>query len=528
MSFKSLNKNSSQMKLTLLLSLVLVSYTVFGQEQLWIQQQPGGDYNHSYGLEIDSNNNSYVLYYKYIPGVWDGVWRINQYDPEGSLIHSTLIDSGGTLSNSGFTARFKLTSDSAFYVIFGANPIIANKFSKQGDLLWTKTVNNGSSYFLDTWLDKDENIYVLLDNYAISTSKVIKFHSSGTLLWSDKYDPGFPAEIQPVAMAVDDAGNAYVTGVIIHLDGSNEFNTLILKYSATGNLEWAKEIQLPDTQEYGADLIFCEGNLYVTARYDDINNGINYVLLYKYDPAGNQVWIQQSTPSNSGACEPIKIMCDNTGNLDIIGRGGDQAIVTIQYDSSGTLNWSDEYYYFTTVGPWMNDADLDDNGNIVIAGKESYWSNDGNFWLLKYASSGQLLWDTTYDSNPALLSNDEIKFVQFDYAGNIIVAGITDDDTEDGALEGRMTTVAKYSDDFATSVHSTTEHYRLFIQPNPVSEILFFGGANPNDLFVTDISGKIIECPSIGQSAIDVSRLPGGIYFLWSVNEPAIVKFIKQ
>ena len=187
----------------------------------------------------------------------------------------------------------------------------------------------------------------------------------------------------------------------------------------------------------------------------------------------------------------------------------------------------------------MNEADIDEDGNLVIAGKESYWANDGNFWILKYAASGQLLWDTTYDSNPALYSNDEIEFVHFDHTGDIIVAGTTDYDSEDGAVQGQMATVAKYSEDYATGVNSVWGSQALVVQPNPVSETLFVSGTALNDLFVTDISGKVMSCRQIpastdvlaingGHLSIDVSLLPNGIYFLRSLEGAAAAKFIKQ
>src|SRR5678809_221103 len=106
------------MKFALLILFLLFFQTVPAQVQQWLQKQPGGDYNVSKGLELDANGNSYVMYYKHIQLNNYGVHRINQYDTQGALIHSTLIDSGGFLGNSGFATQFKFSADSDFYVIF--------------------------------------------------------------------------------------------------------------------------------------------------------------------------------------------------------------------------------------------------------------------------------------------------------------------------------------------------------------------------------------------------------------------------
>ncbi|MBE8398400.1 SBBP repeat-containing protein, partial [Leptospira borgpetersenii serovar Hardjo-bovis] len=85
---------------------------------------------------------------------------------------------------------------------------------------------------------------------------LIKFDSNGNELWS--LQDGIPNHsILPSKIALDPSGNIYITGRSTGpfggpLSGSNGF---IAKFDDKGNRNWAKQIAIPNTRSFPAELV---------------------------------------------------------------------------------------------------------------------------------------------------------------------------------------------------------------------------------------------------------------------------------
>ena len=66
----------------------------------------------------------------------------------------------------------------------------------------------------------------------------------------------------------------------------------------------------------------------------------------------------------------------------------------------------------------------DNSGNIYIAGYTNTYYSGYNYYLVKYNSSGEKLWDKMYDSQYHL--NDKVVDIAIDLYGNILVTGISE------------------------------------------------------------------------------------------------------
>src|SRR5262249_13178205 len=140
------------------------------------------------------------------------------------------------------------------------------------------------------------------------------------LIWAKRAGsggaPSIPQDVGQ-AIAVDSAGNSYVTGLFHNTAtfGPGEVNVKILtaagasqeifvaKYNSNGLLQWAKRISTVEGQGNGIG-VDSSGNSYVTGYFnssatfapDDGNAttlngaGVKEIFLAKYDGNGNLVW----------------------------------------------------------------------------------------------------------------------------------------------------------------------------------------------------------------------------------------------
>jgi hypothetical protein len=90
-------------------------------------------------------------------------------------------------------------------------------------------------------------------------------------------------------------------------------------------------------------------------------------------------------------------------------------LLTIKYDSAGTLQWSDLY-----SGTWALavQAIADADGNIYVAGRVWYGSHD--FVTIKYAPDGTRLWVDTFDQGGGFHTPNSMDL---DSQGRLIING---------------------------------------------------------------------------------------------------------
>lgn len=212
----------------------------------------------------------------------------------------------------------------------------------------------------------------------------LKYDAAGNELWSAAY--GGPANFagSPAAIAVDSAGNVYITGsmcmyavfdwVSLWCSGS-DYTTI--KYSTNGNRLWVARYAGP-FEAAGASAIVLDaaGNVHVTGSRMDVDYSYDYVTI-KYDEDGNQLWIVRSNGPANDADSASAIALDTADNT-VDGSGvyvtgtswgvetsADYA--TIKYDTGGNERWVARYNGpgsgMTTMGTSSGVARYDGPGN---------------------------------------------------------------------------------------------------------------------------------------------------------------------
>lgn len=152
----------------------------------------------------------------------------------------------------------------------------ASRYSGRPDYLWNETfdmeVDNSGSCFLTGFTEK---------GFPYSDYVTLKYNSSGILQWSVFYNNSSNQVDIASDVAVDNLGNAYVTGLNIK-DSSAAYTTI--KYASNGSQSWVLEmdsITNHNTYRYSS-LVFENNNIYLTGSLWN-RSGIHYdFMLAKY------------------------------------------------------------------------------------------------------------------------------------------------------------------------------------------------------------------------------------------------------
>ncbi len=255
------------------------------------------------------------------------------------------------------------------------------------------------------------------------------------------------------ADATDSSGNVYVTGITnSSLAGPNagSYDVLLTKYDSNGNQIWTKQFGSSKQDEAFATATDNLGNVYVVGSTQNNlaaqrQSAEADAWLAKFDPNGNQLWIQQFGDPGSSLNGATNIAVDESNNIYISGLRltpdrREVAVIDDQddffvakYDTDGNQQW------YTRVGtPLSYDAIWDEaygvtlskdgSGSVYLTG----WTYGGlaqdnaqlgnyDTWISKFDNDGQLTWIRQFGST----ANEFGWNVDTDSQGNVYSYGWT-------------------------------------------------------------------------------------------------------
>jgi hypothetical protein len=174
---------------------------------------------------------------------------------------------------------------------------------------------------------------------------------------------------------VDNAGNVYVTGNCANNpQWPYNYDYLTVKYNSAGVEQWTQTYDGPGNDDDYALAIAVDGagNVYVTGH--SIGSGTSDdIATIKYNSAGVEQWVQRyNGPGNDVDCGNA-IAVDIAGNIYVTGHTYTATVsddyITIKYDTDGVEQWVITYNGTGNGGDYSNAIAVDDSANVIITGR---------------------------------------------------------------------------------------------------------------------------------------------------------------
>jgi uncharacterized delta-60 repeat protein len=278
-------------------------------------------------------------------------------------------------------------------------------------------------------VDDSGNVYTTGHSVGIGTGSfdyaTIKYNSSGVQQWVARYNGTANGTDYGNAIAVDGAGNVYVTGASVGIvTGYYDYATV--KYDASGDEQWVRRYDLGGGDFGDCIAVDDVGNIYVTGSSFGSGTGEDFATI-KYNSSGDQLWVSRyGGIINSGFDKPHSLVLDEAGNVYVTGESADSLLftdyATVKYNSSGVEQWASryngtgnsyDYAYSIAVGP---------SGNVYVTGSSAGVGSNADYATIKYSPAGVQQWVQRYNF---LTTNvpDEAYSVAVDGFENVYVTG---------------------------------------------------------------------------------------------------------
>ncbi|MFO7650568.1 MAG: SBBP repeat-containing protein [bacterium] len=270
-------------------------------------------------------------------------------------------------------------------------------------------VDNAGGVYV-TGLSQAANNY---DDYV-----TVKYNAAdGSESWVARYDYNGGAD-RPAAIAVDNSGGVYVTGYS-HIYGTNQCDYATIGYDAAdGSPHWVARYDYSGYDDRPAAIaVDNSGGVYVTgwSSADGWTSTMDYATVKYNATDGSQSWVVRYNGTGNASDRATAIAVDNAGGVYVTGLtyvpyyASDYA--TVKYNAAdGSQCWAVRYGYSREEQPYA--IALDNAGGVYVTGFSSSIESRLNYATVKYSAS---------DGSPAWLGNpgiDDRGAVRYNGPGN--------------------------------------------------------------------------------------------------------------
>lgn len=371
------------------------------------------------------------------------------------------------------------------------------KLDAEGDIIWFNSYENQSVFSSESSLSVhmtssgDFILYLSgrMWNETINYLELKKISSEGEQIWTKHFN--FPDSVENAVsedMVVLPSDDILITFSARAAGTNSSRYTWVAKFDAEGDNLWLKRFWR-EADPWSQIVNTPDGNIVIGASTDMVPNipGFYFVVISKIDTSGSIIWENTQAWYTMEQRIPITTVCSNGDILstgDLYGVFPVSGIFVQRISPDGELRWLKGYSvdYIAYGGFLLEAIDIAEapDGSIVIAG-----SVDRQPTHDTYAKDG---WMLHIDSEGCFYPDSCTQFLN-------IVTDIRD-------------------------VGHTPTDQKYLVYPSPASDYLRLDIPNvkgKKELEIFDYSGRSVLRASFEERnayQVDVSQLPGGLYFL--------------
>jgi hypothetical protein len=274
----------------------------------------------------------------------------------------------------------------------GGSRYVTIKYDADGNEQWMRSwgVEGGGGHACALAVDRSGNVYVAGYSYDPTTKydfATVKYDSQGNEQWVRRFNGPKSGDDQACALAVDSTGNVFVTG---SCEGPDTTAYATVKYDADGNQLWVQRYGPPYRKSFPkAMAVDLAGNLYVTGTSEGEGTGID-VATVKYDPDGNLVWVKRYEGPGNDAPFAMAVKANNVYVTGFTATTAGKDFLTLKYEQFFKNSTNGHLYKVLGPGSWQdceNAAKIFHRAHLVTINDQQEQD-----WLVKKFGGQKLYW----------------------------------------------------------------------------------------------------------------------------------------
>lgn len=381
---------------------------------------------------------------------------------QGTGSTNRVVPSEGGLSTTPNNDIILTASDTALT----PTPVIY-RISSTGKVLWQRNAT-GQNALRGANVDSTGANLALSGSIGSSGGATVSLLSATnptSSVWAKSITGATGAHFSRQAL-IDSSSNVYSITRHFAVNGGVADGTMVRKYNSSGVIQWTRTIY--GSNDYNVDVssacLDSNNDVIICGMFIEVASGstdiIDFYVAKISGSSGAVSWTQRLTGTDlQGDNEYKHVSVDSSNNIFLNGYGHhataapDDDLITIKYNTSGTLQWQ-RRITFATGNELPRGIVTKANGSVIVAAEAA----DDSSALVNYDTNGNIVWQRKF-------TNFEIRSLAIDKEDDMIIAGLSNTNNlcifklpSDGSKTGTYTLFGQsivYSTNSGTAVTSS-------------------------------------------------------------------------
>jgi hypothetical protein len=355
----------------------------------------GTDYDDASSVQQTSDGGYIVAVNTWSFGVGDNDILLIKTDADGNVEWAKTY--GGTYWD--YASSVQQTSDGGYIVAgttwsFGAGwiDLFLIKTDADGNVQWAKTYGGTDDDYASSVQQTSDGGYIVA-GYTSSFGAgwidlfLIKTDADGNVQWAKTYGG---TDIEGAFSVQQTSDGGYIVAGITWSFSAGDFDILLIKTDADGNVQWAKTYG-GTGNDWAYSVQQTSDGGYIVAGYTNSFGAGGDILLIKTDANGNVIWAKTYGGTDYDDASSVQQTSDSgyivAGITWSFGAGGD--ILLIKTDANGNVIWAKTYGGTDWDGAYSVQQ-TSDGGYIVAGTTWSFGAGSDDIFLIKTDANGDI------------------------------------------------------------------------------------------------------------------------------------------